>query len=209
MCAGMRSPWPRQAVQCTKRRVNGEGAGDMSRWRSGSWLRRWSWDLRCRVSSAIFLSLTWERCRKRCFCRAQSFEYRDRRQRDNSRVALSAVERLKARPLPRLRDHAAHSHTEGDVVLLRDRKNASHEGTLVKLQSSTSTHTHRGIIPHSGIIGKKPRQLVQSSKGASYRIHEPTLAEYVRLTPRLVTPVRLMLSIYAADCVKEGRIDSS
>jgi hypothetical protein len=33
---------------------------------------------------------------------------------------------------------------------------------------------------------------VRSSKGYEYRVYEPTLAEYVRLTPRLVTPVRLM-----------------
>jgi tRNA (adenine57-N1/adenine58-N1)-methyltransferase len=60
----------------------------------------------------------------------------------------------------------------------------------VKLQASKTTHSHRGVIKHADIIGKEQRQLVQSSKGSSYRIHEPTLAEYVRLTPRLVTPVR-------------------
>jgi tRNA (adenine57-N1/adenine58-N1)-methyltransferase len=74
-------------------------------------------------------------------------------------------------------------------VILRDKKDASNEGTLVKLQASKSAHSHRGVIQHADIIGKEPRQLVRSSKGSSYRIHEPTLAEYVRLTPRLVTPV--------------------
>ncbi|KAF2795701.1 S-adenosyl-L-methionine-dependent methyltransferase, partial [Melanomma pulvis-pyrius CBS 109.77] len=78
---------------------------------------------------------------------------------------------------------------DGDVVILREKRDASHDGTLIKLQSSESTHNHRGTIPHSHIIGKQPRQVVQSSKGTTYRIHEPTLAEYVRLTPRLVTPI--------------------
>lgn len=75
-------------------------------------------------------------------------------------------------------------------MLLREKKDASHDGTLIKLQAVKTTGTHRGVIKHGDIIGKEPRQIVQSSKGSSYRIHEPTLAEYVRLTPRLVTPVR-------------------
>ncbi|KAF2132119.1 S-adenosyl-L-methionine-dependent methyltransferase [Dothidotthia symphoricarpi CBS 119687] len=77
---------------------------------------------------------------------------------------------------------------EGDYVLLREKRD-THDGTLIKLKSSKTTVNHRGIIEHADILGKKPRQLVQSSKGISYRIHEPTLAEYVRLTPRLVTPI--------------------
>ncbi len=79
---------------------------------------------------------------------------------------------------------------EGDVVLLRGKKDQV-DGTLLKLQASKTTHTHRGVIDHANIIGKEVRQIVRSSKGFEYRVHEPTLAEYVRLTPRLVTPVRL------------------
>ncbi|KAF9735397.1 hypothetical protein PMIN06_002617 [Paraphaeosphaeria minitans] len=78
---------------------------------------------------------------------------------------------------------------EGDVVLLKDKKAASHEGLLVKLQAAKQTHTHRGNLAHGDIIGKESRQLVHSTRGNAYRIHEPTLAEYVRLTPRLVTPI--------------------
>jgi tRNA (adenine57-N1/adenine58-N1)-methyltransferase len=63
---------------------------------------------------------------------------------------------------------------------------------LLKLEAQKTAHSHRGVIKHADVIGKEPRQLVQSSKGASYRIHEPTLADYVRLTPRLVTPVRVL-----------------
>lgn len=71
------------------------------------------------------------------------------------------------------------------------------DGKLVKLQASKSTHTHRGVIEHVNVIGREPRQIVRSSKGFEYRVHEPTLAEYVRLTPRLVTPVRLLLPEHA------------
>lgn len=77
-------------------------------------------------------------------------------------------------------------------MLLKEKKNASHEGLLVKLQAAKQTQTHRGNIAHADVIGKELRQLVHSSRGNAYRIHEPTLAEYVRLTPRLVTPVRLL-----------------
>ncbi|KAF2642993.1 S-adenosyl-L-methionine-dependent methyltransferase [Massarina eburnea CBS 473.64] len=83
----------------------------------------------------------------------------------------------------------ATSAFQSDIVLLKDKKNARNDGTLVTLGANNTTHTHRGFINHADIIGKEPRQLVQSTKGASYRIHEPTLAEYVRLTPRMVTPI--------------------
>lgn len=78
---------------------------------------------------------------------------------------------------------------EGDVVLLRAKQDTI-DGRLVKLQTSKTENTHRGVVDHTNIIGKAARQVVRSSKGFEFRVHEPTLAEYVRLTPRLVTPVR-------------------
>lgn len=74
-------------------------------------------------------------------------------------------------------------------MILRDKTDGSREGTLTTLKAQKTSNTHRGIIDHADIIGKHPRQIVRSKKGTSFRIHEPTLAEYVRLTPRLVTPV--------------------
>lgn len=85
-------------------------------------------------------------------------------------------------------------------MLLRNKRDATQDGMLVKLQVSHFAHSHRGVIDHAEIIGKEPRQLVRSSKGTSYRIHEPTLAEYVRLTPRLVTPVCLPTSCVMRSC---------
>jgi tRNA (adenine57-N1/adenine58-N1)-methyltransferase len=76
----------------------------------------------------------------------------------------------------------------GDVVLLREK--TTQNGPLVKLRADGVTHGHRGVIKHADIIGNKTRHAVHSSKGTVYRVIEPTLADYVRLTPRLVTPVR-------------------
>ena len=82
------------------------------------------------------------------------------------------------------------NRTEGDYVLLEEKRQTGTKELLVKLKPSGALNTHRGIIQHDEIIGKQTRQLVRTSRGL-YRIHEPTLADYVRLTPRLVTPVRL------------------
>ena len=58
------------------------------------------------------------------------------------------------------------------------------------LNPSTTIHSHHGTLSHTNIIGKRVRDIVETSKGVPMRIHEPTLDEYVRYTPRLVTPVR-------------------
>ena len=79
---------------------------------------------------------------------------------------------------------------DGDIVLLRGKKDGPEEGTLFKLKESKSKSTHRGIIQHSDIVGLQSRSYVRSSKGLSFRVYQPSLAEYVKLTPRLVTPVR-------------------
>ncbi|KAF2275066.1 S-adenosyl-L-methionine-dependent methyltransferase [Westerdykella ornata] len=79
---------------------------------------------------------------------------------------------------------------EGDIVLLRDKNETSHDtGKLLTLDRSKTTGTRRGLIKHDDIIGKQPRQTVQTHKNHTLRIHEPTLGEYVRLTPRIVTPI--------------------
>jgi tRNA A58 N-methylase Trm61 len=79
---------------------------------------------------------------------------------------------------------------EGDVVLLREKKwDPSHDGILLNLGASKELSTHRGKLKHAEIIGKNVRQVVETARGHGYRIHEPTLAEYVRLSPRLVTPI--------------------
>ncbi|OCK86953.1 S-adenosyl-L-methionine-dependent methyltransferase [Cenococcum geophilum 1.58] len=79
---------------------------------------------------------------------------------------------------------------EGDIALVRDKLDTSHDGHLSRPLHPTKTlETHRGVIPHTEIIGKRVRDLVKTTKGHEYRIHEPTLSEYVRYTPRSVTPI--------------------
>lgn len=97
--------------------------------------------------------------------------------------------------------HAARSFTsgaclhriyrEGDIVILRPKRgpSATHDGLLVKLNPTKTVSTHQGVLEHTDILGKEPRQTVYTSRGAAYRVHEPTLAEYVRLSRRIVTPI--------------------
>ncbi|KAL1630755.1 hypothetical protein SLS54_000626 [Diplodia seriata] len=78
---------------------------------------------------------------------------------------------------------------EGDVVLLRDTSRPRNQGVLTKpLKPDGVIENHRGRIPHSDIIGKRIRDTVRTTK-TEYRIQEPTLDEYVRMTPRIVTPI--------------------
>jgi hypothetical protein len=82
-------------------------------------------------------------------------------------------------------------YTEGDIVLLRPSKDPSHAGILTKpLNHSQTIQTKDGALKHSTIIGRRVRDPITSLKGIEYRVHEPSLAEYVSLTPRIVTPVR-------------------
>lgn len=84
------------------------------------------------------------------------------------------------------------TRTEGDHVVLRPVKDPFGSGYLSKaLASSSFIESHHGKINHSDIIGKRVRDIVTTPKGARFRIHEPTLAEYVSSTPRIVTPVSL------------------
>lgn len=120
-------------------------------------------------------------------------KYTQRVRRDMQTYCLQQFRRVAAQTPARSFSTSAslrRAFKEGDVVLLREKKELV-DGKLVKLQASKSIHTHRGVIEHATVIGKEPRQIVRSSKGSEYRVLTPTLAEYVRLTPRLVTPVRL------------------
>jgi len=79
---------------------------------------------------------------------------------------------------------------EGDVVLLRRKGNDAASPILTKpLRSVGKIPTPRGFIETARIIGKGVRDIVSTNKDVEYRIHQPTLAEYVTLSPRLVTPV--------------------
>ncbi|KAL9133203.1 MAG: hypothetical protein Q9175_005620 [Cornicularia normoerica] len=58
-----------------------------------------------------------------------------------------------------------------------------------ELHQDGKTNLQHGHILHSEIIGRNTRDLVKSSRGADLRVYLPTLAEYVKMTPRIVTPI--------------------
>lgn len=81
-------------------------------------------------------------------------------------------------------------------MLLRQQQDRSAPPILSRpLKPGKRVESHKGIIQHDDIIGKRVRDVVQAKKTRSerapvdYRIHEVTLEEYVRLTKRLVTPI--------------------
>ncbi|TKA61694.1 hypothetical protein B0A49_11558 [Cryomyces minteri] len=79
---------------------------------------------------------------------------------------------------------------EGDIVILRQKEDPSFQAILTKpLKNDGKLHTHKGVLNHADIIGKRVRDIIRSSKGVDYRIHDPTLSEYVTLTRRIVTPI--------------------
>lgn len=95
------------------------------------------------------------------------------------------------------RNHAdARPFAVGDHVVLRPTFDRTASPALRgPLKEEKRIETHRGIIHHDDIIGKRVRELVRTKPlksgrdGFDYRIQEPTLDEYVRFSRRLVTPI--------------------
>jgi tRNA (adenine57-N1/adenine58-N1)-methyltransferase len=99
--------------------------------------------------------------------------------------------RLALNPLRRVygQRRALTTFVERDIVILRQKLNQDNVIVSKPLNPANKINTHKGDISHTDIIGKSPRDLVTSSAGHDYRIHTITLAEYVSMTRRLVTPV--------------------
>lgn len=57
------------------------------------------------------------------------------------------------------------------------------------LNPNGSTHTKFGDVDHKSIIGKHALDVVTTSNRWELRLRLPTLDEYVRMIPRVVTPV--------------------
>lgn len=81
---------------------------------------------------------------------------------------------------------------ERDIVILRQKNNQDNVIVSKPLNSANKINTHKGDIFHADIIGKSPRDLVTSTAGHDFRLHTITLAEYVSMTRRLVTPVSVV-----------------
>lgn len=96
---------------------------------------------------------------------------------------------------------------EQDLVLLRQTNDRTAPPILSKpLTPGKTIQNHKGVIRHSDILGKEPRDIVTAVKASKnsdgtirkkaethYRVQPVKLEEYIRLSRRLVTP------IYAAD----------
>lgn len=83
--------------------------------------------------------------------------------------------------------------TEGDKVIVKRVNRNEDDGWIFTLSKSQKIESHKGFIPHQEIIGRPSGALVRSHVGAQFRVFEPSLAEYVTLSRRLVTPVRCCL----------------
>lgn len=101
--------------------------------------------------------------------------------------------------LSRLQPYSSSTHStveEGDVVLLRS-GGPSHKEYIhlsKPLKHGYTFQSRHGQFNDSDIIGTPYRDLVHSAGGGAraLRVLVPTLDEYVRLTPRGVTPVSLI-----------------
>jgi tRNA (adenine57-N1/adenine58-N1)-methyltransferase len=81
---------------------------------------------------------------------------------------------------------------ENDVVLLKAKSNDKALAILTKRLLPGGRIRLEGSREHiavDDIIGKSVRDLVATHRGTEYRILQPSLAEYVDLSPRIVTPV--------------------
>ncbi|RPA78666.1 hypothetical protein BJ508DRAFT_363682 [Ascobolus immersus RN42] len=101
---------------------------------------------------------------------------------------------LKLRPIAsrqlRFRCFSTHDvYQEGDYVLAKSLKDQSKTFLFGPLKQDKKQGTHQGDITHAQIIGKSVREIIMTHKGKPYRLHTPTLEEYVSRVKRLVTPI--------------------
>ncbi|KAH3685952.1 hypothetical protein WICPIJ_003074 [Wickerhamomyces pijperi] len=76
----------------------------------------------------------------------------------------------------------------GDHALLRPITNPSRIWLTKPLTPAEKVNVDRGAIPHSCIIGLKPRSLIKS-KTQSYIVTKPTTEEYITLGKRAAQPI--------------------
>ncbi|KAF2663187.1 hypothetical protein BT63DRAFT_394345 [Microthyrium microscopicum] len=81
--------------------------------------------------------------------------------------------------------------TSGDTVIIRPANDHTDNFHLSKPLDSSGgiVNTRNGPINHDQIIGRHAREIITNSKGASFRLLQASLPEYVVLTKRLVTPI--------------------
>ncbi|EEH45428.2 uncharacterized protein PADG_01578 [Paracoccidioides brasiliensis Pb18] len=74
---------------------------------------------------------------------------------------------------------------EGDRVII----NSKNPVLTKPLKKDDQTTVANGTLKHDDIIGKQSRDAVRTTKGSLLRVTQPTLEDYIVLSPRHVTPV--------------------
>jgi tRNA (adenine57-N1/adenine58-N1)-methyltransferase len=98
-------------------------------------------------------------------------------------------------------------------VLLIDNKKRR---KLVTLVEGGEYHSHAGFVRHDDVIGQPEGLLARSTRGASYRVLRPTLADFVLTMPRGAQviypkdlgPILLLADIFPGARVLESGIGS-
>ena len=75
---------------------------------------------------------------------------------------------------------------EGDQVLITDRKGRRY---LIKLAAAGTFHMHLGNFAHSDLLGREDGSRLTTSQGHWLLAVRPTMADFVRLMPRIATVV--------------------
>ena len=94
----------------------------------------------------------------------------------------------------------------GERVLLIDRKKRRY---LVMLEPGGEFHTHSGFLPHAEIVGQAEGAALRSTRGATFTVFRPTLADFVLKMPRgaqVIYPKDLGAILMLADVFPGARI---
>ena len=101
----------------------------------------------------------------------------------------------------------------GERVLFIDNKRRRY---LVVLQPGGEFHSHAGFVPHDEVIGGAEGMSARSTRGTSYRVLRPTLADFVLKMPRGAQviypkdlgPILMMADIFPGARVLESGVGS-
>ena len=97
----------------------------------------------------------------------------------------------------------------GERVLLIDNKKRR---KLITLVAGGEFHSHAGFVRHDDVIGQPEGLLARSTRGASYRVLRPTLADFVLTMPRgaqVIYPKDLGPILMLADIFPGARVFES
>jgi tRNA (adenine57-N1/adenine58-N1)-methyltransferase len=94
----------------------------------------------------------------------------------------------------------------GERALLIDRKRRRY---LVSLAAGGEFHSHAGVLGHDEVIGRPEGEVVRSTRGGTYTVFRPTLADFVIEMPRgaqVIYPKDLGPMLMLADVFPGARV---